>query len=89
MLPGLALLGARWYEEYAPGVALDRAEIVAMGFTVKTPAGEFKNCVKIVETTPMEPGNKEYKVYAPGVGMVQEGELKLVRYGKVELRRAR
>jgi hypothetical protein len=64
-------------------VALDRAETVALNVSIKTPAGEFKNCVKMEETTPLEPGVKEYKLYAPGVGCVQDGDLKLVKYGKV------
>jgi hypothetical protein len=85
VMPGVPLLKARYYHEVAPKKALDRAEIVALGVTVKTPAGEFKNCVKVEETTPLEPKTKEYKVYAAGVGCVQDGDLKLVKYGKVEL----
>jgi hypothetical protein len=84
MMPGLPLLGARHYQEISPGAAMDRAEIVAMNETVKTPAGVFKNCLKVEETTPLEPGNKGYKYYAAGVGLVQDGSLKLVRYGKAE-----
>lgn len=83
MMPGEALLRARFYQEVAPGVALDRAEIVSTTTAVKTPAGEFKNCVKVEETTPLEPGVKEYKLYAPGVGLVQDGDLKLVKYGPI------
>jgi hypothetical protein len=85
MMPGLPLIGARFQQEVAPGVAMDRAQIVGTNESVRVPAGEFKNCVKFEETTPLEPKEKEHKVYAPGVGLVQEGELKLVRYGKVEL----
>ena len=81
MMPGLPLLNATYYEEVAPGVAMDRAEIVSVSETVKTPAGEFKNCLKIEETTPLEPGTKEYKYYARGIGLVQDGALKLVKYG--------
>lgn len=84
MMPGLPLVKARHYQEIAPGVAMDRAEIVSVSETVKTPAGEFKNCLKVEETTPLEPGAKEYKYYAPGIGLVQEGSLKLVKYGKAE-----
>jgi hypothetical protein len=87
MMPGDALLGARYYQEIAPDKALDRAQIVGLSETVKTPAGEFKNCVKIEETTPLEPGTKEYKYYAPGVGLVQDGDLKLVKHQKAERRR--
>ncbi|MDP2896385.1 MAG: hypothetical protein Q8Q12_07475 [bacterium] len=86
IMPGLVLLRARHYQEIAPKVAMDRAEIVSMSATVKTPAGEFKNCLKVEETTPLEPGEKEYKYYARGIGLLQDGSLKLVRYGKAEKR---
>jgi hypothetical protein len=82
MMPGQVLLGARHYQEIAPRVAMDRAEILSMSETVKTPAGTFKNCLKVEETTPLEPGEKEYKFYARGIGLVQDGSLKLVRYRK-------
>lgn len=81
MMPGLPLLKARFYNEVAPKKAMDRAEIVGVSVTFKTPAGEFKNCLAIEETTPLEPGNKEHKHYAPGIGLVQDGSLKLVKYG--------
>ena len=81
MMPGEVLLKARYYQEIAPRVAMDRAEIVSLTETIKTPAGEFRNCVKVLETTPLEPDNREYKYYAQGVGLVQDGALKLVKYG--------
>ena len=84
MMPGTILLGARFYQEIAPGAAMDRAEIVEMGLTVRTEAGEFAECIKIEETTPLEPGIKEYKLYAPGVGLIVDGELRLVEYGYLE-----
>lgn len=80
MMPGFPLLKARFYNEVAPKVAMDRAEIVGVSVTFKTPAGEFKNCLKIEETTPLEPGEKEHKHYAPGIGLIQDGSLKLVKY---------
>jgi hypothetical protein len=82
MMPGQPLLRGRYLQEIAPEVAQDRAEIIGTAETVKTPAGEFKNCLKIEETSALEPGTKEYKIYAPGIGQVQDGSLKLVRYGK-------
>ena len=82
MMPGLPLIKARHYQEIAPGVAMDRAEIVSVSETVRTPAGEFKSCMKVEETTPLEPGKKEYKYYAPGIGLVQEGSMKLVQHGR-------
>ena len=84
MMPGLPLIGAKHYQEIAPGVAMDRAEVVSVTDTVKTPAGEFRNCLKVEESTPLEPGNKGYKYYAPGVGLLRDGSLKLVKYGKAD-----
>jgi hypothetical protein len=84
MMPGQPLLKGRYYQEVAPGEAMDRVEIVSLSETMKTPAGEFKNCMKIEETTPLEPGNREHKHYAPGVGVIQDGSLKLVKHGKAE-----
>lgn len=84
MMPGLPLVGARYYQEIAPGTAMDRAEIVSVGAAVDTPAGRFQNCLRVEETSPLEPGNKEYKCYAPGIGLVQDGPLKLVRHGKAK-----
>jgi hypothetical protein len=81
MMPGDALLRARFYQEIAPRVAMDRAEIVGLDAVVQTPAGAFRGCLKIDETTPLEPGTHEAKYYARGIGLVQDGNLKLVRYG--------
>ncbi|HLA81292.1 MAG TPA: hypothetical protein VJP78_06720 [Thermoleophilia bacterium] len=84
MMPGQPSLNARYYQEVAPGVAMDRVEIVSLSETVKTPAGEFTNCVKVEETTPLEPFITDYKYHAPGIGMVQDGKLKLLKFGKAD-----
>jgi hypothetical protein len=70
------LLGSRYYQEVAPGVAEDRAEHIAMDATVETPAGTFTDCLQVDETTPMESG-VSLKMYAPGVGLVQDDVLYL------------
>jgi hypothetical protein len=83
-MPGLVLLGARYYQEIAPGVAMDRAEIISTSETKQTPAGAFTNCLKTEETTPLEPKEKEYKLYAPGIGLIQDEDLVLTKYGFVK-----
>lgn len=79
MMPGMPLLGARYYQELAPRIAMDRAEIVNMSETLVTPAGTFKNVLKVRETTPLERGTTEFKYYAAGIGLVQDGSLKLIK----------
>lgn len=83
-MPGLILLGARYYQEIAPGAAMDRAEIVSTTETKSTPAGNFTGCLKTEETTPLEPKEKEYKLYAPGIGLIQDEDLLLTKYGFVK-----
>lgn len=72
------LLGSRYYQELAPGVALDRAEHVQMDIEVETPAGEFEDCVRIEETTPLQPGSTSEKIYCPRAGLVSDDDLELV-----------
>lgn len=84
LMPGTVLLGARYYNEVAPGVAMDRAEIVSTNMTYRTPAGKFKNVLKIEESSPLEPGVKEYKLFAPGIGLIKDSNLELVQYGYVK-----
>jgi hypothetical protein len=83
-MSGSPRMGERYFQEIAPGTAMDRAETVSTNETVSTPAGVFVHCVKTEETTPLEPQSKEYKYYAPQVGLIQDGDLKLARHGQVK-----
>jgi hypothetical protein len=71
------LLGSRYYQEIAPN-AKDRGEHTSMGFEVEVPAGVFRNCVEVTETTPLEPGEESIKVYCPHVGLVIDDDLELM-----------
>ncbi|NTU52056.1 MAG: hypothetical protein HGA94_06455 [Candidatus Aminicenantes bacterium] len=84
MIPGRPVVGARFYQEVAPGVAMDRAEVAALDASIKTPAGVFEGCLKFIETTPIEPFARESKIYAPGIGLVKDGSLLLVEHGRKE-----
>lgn len=83
MMPGKPVVGLRFYQEQAPRVAMDRAEVVSLTEKLTTPAGTFDRCLKTKETTPLELLNREYKVYAPGVGLIKDGSLELVSKGYV------
>ena len=83
MMPGLILLGSRYHQEYAPGVAMDRAEIISTTITMKTPAGTFENCLRMEENNPVD-GETEYKVHAPGIGLIKDEDLLLISYGFIE-----
>jgi hypothetical protein len=80
-MPGVPELRVKYYQEIAPKVAMDRGEIVSLTEKLRVPAGAFTDVLKIAETTPLEPGVKEHKYYAKGIGLLQDGSLKLVKYG--------
>jgi hypothetical protein len=71
------LLGSKYYQEQAPA-ARDRARHSALGLEIEVPAGVFRDCVEITETTPLEPGEESIKVYCPNVGLVIDEELELI-----------
>jgi hypothetical protein len=82
IMPGKAEVGLKYYQEIAPGVAEDRAEIISINDTLDTPAGTFKQVLKTEETNPLKPGEKEFKFYAPGIGLIQDEGIKLLNHTK-------
>ena len=83
IMPGTILLGARHYQEISPN-AMDRAEIISDDVTMKTPAGTFKSCIRVEETSGIDPEEKCYKTYAPGLGLIQDEDLLLTKYRKAK-----
>jgi alginate production protein len=81
IMPGTPKLNMKYYQEIAPNVAMDRAEIVSLNDTCKTPAGTFSNCLKVKEGSALELAVVEYKYFAPSIGLVQDEDLRLVRHG--------
>jgi len=84
MMPGTPKLNMKYYQELAPGVAMDRAEIESLTETCKTPAGTFSGCMKVKETSGIELLAKEYKYHAPGIGLVRDEDVRLVKHGFIK-----
>lgn len=80
-IPGNPKVGDKYYQEVAPKVAMDRAEIVSLTETLKTPAGTFKNVLKTFETSAVETNAKDHKYYAKGIGLLKDGDMLLVKHG--------
>lgn len=78
IMPGTPLVGARYQQELAPGVAEDRGEIVSIGQTMTVPAGTFHNILEITDTNPLDPEEEDAKFYALGVVLIQDEVEKLV-----------
>lgn len=77
--PGSPINGARFEQELAPGVAEDRAEIIGRIDEVTVPTGTYLEVLEVLDTNALEPSSEgDVKLYAPGVGLIQDEDLKLV-----------
>lgn len=64
-------IGETYRQEHYVGHAQDKGTILSTDETVTIGLGTFTNCVKTLETTPLDPGVDEYKWYAPGLGHIK------------------
>ncbi|MGB2823470.1 MAG: hypothetical protein WBF17_20990 [Phycisphaerae bacterium] len=78
IMPGAPVIGDRYYQEVAPGTAMDRAENVTLKATLKTPMRTFEKCFYVRESSDLERGFS-HKWYAAGIGMIGDDELRLVK----------
>ena len=78
---GISFALAGSSQDVARHLGLDRGR--SLGFR-KRRRGVFENCLKMRETTPLEPFVRDTKVYAPGIGIVEDGPLKLVSHKYVQ-----
>ena len=85
IMPGAPSVGMKYYQEIAPDVALDRAEVISIDGSLETPAGTFQNVLVTREGSGLNALEEEYKTYAPGIGLIQDSFLLLTSYGYVEL----
>jgi hypothetical protein len=84
IMPGTPKLGMKYYQEIAPRVAMDRAEIVSLNDTCKTPAGTFSNCLKVKEDSAIKIADVEYKYFAPSIGLIGDESLRLTKHGFIK-----
>jgi hypothetical protein len=81
MMPGNTVIGMKYYQEIAPEVAMDRAEIISLNEILKTLAGIFSKCLKTQEGSVLNADEKGFKTYAHGIGIIQDEDLLLAEYG--------
>jgi hypothetical protein len=73
--PGIAMPatpkpGGAYRQEYLAGEAEDMAKVIKLGAKVSVPFGNYTDVLVTEEWTPLEPGVRERKYYAQGVGMI-------------------
>jgi len=79
-LPGYAMPvdltpGFRYYQEFGPeDEALDQAKTFAILDRLNVGGTTYRNVLQVLETTAVEPDSREFKFYAPGVGLIRAEE---------------
>src|SRR3989344_936666 len=93
--PGIVMLanprvGQTYRQEFFAGEAEDMADVIALDEAVDVPFGKFKDCIRTLDYTPLEPDVREYKYYCSevsgvalevGLGSGEWVELVSVEYG--------
>ena len=80
-IPGHLMLaspqvGTSYRQEYYDGEAEDMGLVVATGVDVELEDGTaYPGCLQVLDWNPLEPDALEYKLFAPGVGLIQEANL--------------
>jgi hypothetical protein len=62
----------KYRQEYYAGVAEDWAKVLGVDAEVEVPYGDFEDCLQTEDWSGLDPGHRENKFYAPGVGLVLE-----------------
>jgi hypothetical protein len=63
--------GPTYRQEYRAGVAEDMGRVVRVGETATVPAGTFTDVLRTLDTDALNPGRREHKLYASGVGPIR------------------
>jgi hypothetical protein len=75
-MPANPTVGARGFQEYFPGHALDQFLVLSLHTRVRTPAASSSEAMTTQETTSLEPGVLDHKIYVRGFGTVREETIK-------------
>ena len=70
IMPAHPKVGDTFKSEDVSATVDESDEVVALDASTAVPAGKFENCLKMKET--LADGSVEFKLYAPGVGVVRE-----------------
>lgn len=75
LMPAHPVVGRRFKSENAPGVAVEKDEVVAMNGTATVRGVRYRKVMTIREhATVPRPDEFETKTYAPGVGVITEAD---------------
>ena len=69
-MPAEPAPGMAYRQEWSAGQAEDNGAVLATGQQAEAAAGHYRDVLLTADTSTLEPKVLEYKLYAPGVGLV-------------------
>ncbi len=70
IMPANPVPGLEYRQEYYAGKAEDKAKVLSVDEQAEAPFGHFANVLLTKDLVPLEPKVSEYKLYAPGIGLL-------------------
>ncbi len=83
IMPAMPAVGQSYFQENAPGTALDMSRVTAIGETMTFAGTSYEDVVTVSDINPLEScdsDEEETKRYAPGIGEVQDEAAVLVSF---------
>jgi len=77
-MPSIPDIGMVYSNEFAPDVAEDQAEVIALGEEIDVPAGTFDDTLTVEECNPLEDAERDIKVFVRGIGIAIDGATELL-----------
>jgi len=78
IMPASPSVGDAYFQERAPGIAIDMGRVSATGVSRTIGGVTYNDLVVIQDSNPLEGCGEEEKVYAPGIGEVADTFLELI-----------
>ena len=72
IMPAKQVIGQKYFQEFArKDEALDKGQTHKIVRNLTVGGETYARVLRVLETNPFEPGDREFKYYAPGVGLVR------------------
>ena len=74
-VPGHPVVGRVTFQEHAPAnKATDHAEVIAVDAVITIDGREYRDVLQLFEASTSEPDLREFKYFAPGIGLIRAEE---------------
>ncbi len=83
IMPASPAVGDGYYQENAPGIALDMGRVAAVGLSDTFGGTSYPDVIRVMDSNPIDdedPCEEEEKLYVPGVGEAADTSKRLISF---------